>query len=121
MKKRTYVKNKVMKTTSIKDERIEVRVSAHDKRLFKRAQELSGDSSFSSFIVRILKKQTAAIVGKNDRILSSEKDRQIFFDAVFGVAEPNPVLKEATQKYAEAKPYSRPLLYWKSTTTVLYL
>jgi uncharacterized protein (DUF1778 family) len=32
-----------------KEERIEIRVSAKDKDRFKKAQELSGDKTFSSF------------------------------------------------------------------------
>ena len=36
-----------------KDERVEIRISSHDKRIFQEAQKLSGDKSFSSFIVRV--------------------------------------------------------------------
>ncbi|MCX2680631.1 DUF1778 domain-containing protein [Galbibacter sp. EGI 63066] len=82
-----------------KDERIELRVSSKDKRIFKRAQKLSGDKSFSSFIVRIVKKHAEEIVSKNDRIIATEKDRQVFFDAVFGNSKPNQNLVEAAKKY----------------------
>ena len=68
-----------------KDERVEIRISAYDKRIFQKAQKLSGDKSFSSFIVRIVKEQSEEIVAKKDRIISSERDRKIFFDAVYGV------------------------------------
>ena len=73
-----------MESQISKDERIELRVSSADKRIFQRAQKLSGDKSFSSFIVRIVKKQAEEILAKNDRILISERDREVFFDAVFG-------------------------------------
>lgn len=82
-----------------KDERIELRVSAKDKQIFKRAQELSGDKSFSSFILRIVKQQAEAIVAKDERILASERDREKFFDAVFGKSKPNATLREAARKY----------------------
>lgn len=82
-----------------KDERIELRVSSADKRIFKRAQELSGDKSFSSFVVRIVKKEAESIISKNDKIVASEKDRQIFFDAVFGDVKPNQNLIEAAKRY----------------------
>ncbi len=82
-----------------KNERIELRVSATDKRIFRRAQKLSGDKSFSSFIVRIVKKKAEEIVAKNDRIINSKKDRQVFFDAVFGNAKPNQNLVEAAKRY----------------------
>ncbi len=82
-----------------KDERIELRISSKDKRIFKRAQKLSGDKSFSSFIVRVVKEQAEEIVAKNDRIIATEKDRQVFFDAVFGNSKPNQNLVEAAKRY----------------------
>ena len=86
-----------------KDERIELRVSSTDKRIFKKAQKLSGDKSFSSFVVRIVKKKAEEIVAKNDRILTTEKDRQVFFDAVFSDSKPNQSLVEAAKRYKSKK------------------
>lgn len=60
-----------MQASISKDERIELRVSSADKRMFRRAQKLSGDKSFSSFIVRIVKQQAEEIVAKNDRIIAT--------------------------------------------------
>lgn len=88
-----------METQTNRDERIEIRVSAYDKRIFRKAQKLSGDKSFSSFIVRIVRQQAEEIVAKNDRIIASEKDREIFFNAVFGNDEPNEALLEAAKNY----------------------
>jgi len=82
-----------------KNERIELRVSSTDKRIFRKAQKLSGDKSFTSFIVRVVKKQAEEIVAKNDRIIATEKDRQVFFDAVFGNTKPNQNLVEAAKRY----------------------
>ncbi|MBK8390885.1 MAG: DUF1778 domain-containing protein [Saprospiraceae bacterium] len=82
-----------------KDERIELRVSATDKRIFRKAQKLSGDKSFSSFIVRIVKEKAEEIVAKNDKIIATEKDRQMFFDAVFSNTKPNRNLAEAAKRY----------------------
>lgn len=92
-----------MKSPTGKDERIELRVSARDKTIFKRAQELSGDKSFSSFIIRIVKKEAEEIVAKNNRIIATEKDRQIFFDAVMSNLEPNPALIAAAERYKTKK------------------
>lgn len=82
-----------------KDERIELRVTSTDKRIFRRAQKLSGDKSFSSFIVRVVKQKAEEIVAKNDRIIATEKDRKVFFDAVFGNSKPNENLVEAAKRY----------------------
>lgn len=88
-----------MKAPLSKDERVELRISSTEKRIFKRAQRLSGDKSFSSFIVRVVKKQAEEILAKNDRIIATEKDRQVFFDAVFGKTKPNQNLVEAAKRY----------------------
>ncbi|MCF8309033.1 MAG: DUF1778 domain-containing protein [Bacteroidales bacterium] len=92
-----------METQLNKDERVEIRISSHDKKIFQKAQKLSGDKSFSSFIVRIVKQQAEEIVAENDRIIASEKDREIFFDAVFGESEPNENMVEAAKKYKSQK------------------
>ena len=88
-----------MKALANKDERVEIRLSAEDKEIFKRAQELSGDKSFSSFVIRVVKKQAQSIISESERILASKRDREIFFDAVFGSTEPNENLIAAAKKY----------------------
>lgn len=92
-----------MKAQISKDERMELRISSTDKKIFKRAQKLSGDKSFSSFVIRVVKKEAEAIVSKNDRIIATEKDRQVFFDAVFGNVKPNQNLVEAAKRYKSKK------------------
>ena len=93
----------IMEAQTSKDERIELRVSSTDKRIFKRAQKLSGDKSFSSFIVRIVKKKAEEIVAEKDRIITTENDRQLFFDAVFSNTKPNKNLVEAAKRYKSKK------------------
>lgn len=69
------------------ENRIEIRVSDEDKSLFEQAQELSGFASFSEFIRFILSKESKLIVAENNRILASEKDEEIFFNAMMGNEE----------------------------------
>ena len=82
-----------------KNERVELRVSSAEKKIFKKAQKLSGDKSFSSFIIRVVKEKAEEIVAKKDRIIASEKDREVFFDAVFGSNKPNQNLLDAAKRY----------------------
>lgn len=88
-----------MDTQINKDERIEIRISSHDKKVFQKAQKLSGDKSFSSFIIRIVKERAEEIVAENDRFILSERDRAKFFEAVFSYSKPNQNLIEAAKKY----------------------
>lgn len=90
-------------TKTTKNERLDLRVSAKEKALFRMAQQLSGDSSISSFIVRIVKAQAEEILAKSEQILASERDRKIFFDAVYGNSEPNQLLKSAAERYTAKK------------------
>jgi uncharacterized protein (DUF1778 family) len=92
-------KNQKMETTSIKDKRVELRLSASEKEIFQKAQELSGDTSFSSFVVRIVKKEAEEILSNYNRIIASERDKEIFFNAVFGDIQPNQNLLEAAKRY----------------------
>lgn len=88
-----------MKSLMNQDERIELRVASKDKKMLQRAQKLSGDRSFNSFIIRIVKKEAEEIVAKNDRIIMTEKDQQVFFDAVFADSMPNSTLVEAAKRF----------------------
>ena len=88
-----------MKALLNKDERIELRIASKDKKMLRKAQKLSGDKSFSSFIARIIKKEAEEIVAKNDKIIITEKDQQVFFDAVFADRMPNSTLVEAAKRF----------------------
>lgn len=79
-----------------KEERIEIRVSPKDKEIFKQAQKLSGDKTISGFIVRT---QAENIIQEKESILASNRDRKIFFDAVYGNMESNENLVTAAKKY----------------------
>jgi uncharacterized protein (DUF1778 family) len=92
-------KNQKMEGQLVKNKRIELRLSEAEKEIFQKAQELSGDKSFSSFVVRIVKKEAEEIVAKHNKVLASERDREIFFNAVFGELEPNQNLREAAKRH----------------------
>lgn len=88
-----------MKTQSVKNERIDIRVTPEEKEVFLKAHEISGDRTFSGFITRIVKTKSFEIIEENERILASERDRKIFFDALFSEQEPNQTLKDAAKKF----------------------
>ncbi|GAI10030.1 unnamed protein product, partial [marine sediment metagenome] len=78
-----------METQSRKNERIDLRVTLEEKKMFLKAHRISGDRTFSSFITRVVKAKSFEIIEENERILASERDRKIFFDALFSDQEPN--------------------------------
>ena len=92
-----------MKTISRKEERIDIRVSHEEKQLFLKAQQISGDRTFSGFITRIIKAKSAEIVEESARILSSQRDRELFFNSIFSEQEPNQLLKDAVLRFKSAQ------------------
>ncbi len=86
-----------------KDERIEFRVSSEDKELFQKAQKLLKEKTFSSFVTRIVREKSKEIIEENDKVLATERDREIFFNAVLGDLEPNDNLLSAAKKYNQLK------------------
>ncbi|MBU0489777.1 MAG: DUF1778 domain-containing protein [Bacteroidetes bacterium] len=88
-----------MDTQSIRNERIDIRITPEEKKIFLRARKLSGDRSLSAFITRIVKTKAFEIIEENERILASKRDRKIFFDAIFADVEPNQALTDAAKKF----------------------
>lgn len=78
------------------DSRIEIRVSQEDKELFEYASSLRGFKSFSEFLRVILTKESKAIIAEEKKILATQRDKEIFFNALMGKEEePNHSLVSA--------------------------
>ena len=88
-----------MATQPIKNERIDIRVTPEEKKMFLQAHRISGDRTFSGFITRIIKTKSVEIIEESKKILASERDRKIFFDTIFSEQEPNQALKDAARKF----------------------
>ncbi|MDZ4747053.1 MAG: DUF1778 domain-containing protein [Saprospiraceae bacterium] len=77
-------------------ERIEFRVSKEEKELFDHARNLIGLTSLSEFARRAIKKEAIAVVEAEQRILTSRRDKALFFNALMGdETPPNDALMEA--------------------------
>ncbi len=91
-----------MNTADIKQARFEIRISQSDKEMFERASRIIGHKSMASFVTSIVKKQAMDIIDDYERILATEKDKEIFFDAILSNNEPNEKLKQAANKFANS-------------------
>lgn len=95
-----------MDTSSRKTDntRIEFRVSKQDKKLFENASAIRGYKSFSEFARVTIAREARAIVEEENKVLASQRDRKIFFDALMGKEEkPNEALVSAITDYKQAK------------------
>ncbi len=84
------------------DSRVEFRVSKADKELFDYACSIRGYKSFSEFARVSISKEARAIVEEERRILASERDKEIFFNALMGKeVKPNDALISALKYHNE--------------------
>jgi len=92
-----------MKTEEIKQSRFELRLSIEDKMFFEKASRISGHKTLTSFVTSIVRERAKKIIKEKEQILSSEKDKEIFFNAIFSNNEPSEKLKKASEKYLKRK------------------
>ena len=84
------------------DSRIEIRVNQEDKELFEYACNLRGFKSFSEFARVVITKEAKAILAEDRQILTSKRDKEIFFNTLMGNEEaPNEALLSAIRSYNE--------------------
>ena len=82
--------------------RFDTRLPKHQKEFFERAAVLGGYRTLTEFVIYSVQDKAKQIIEEHDRILSSEKDKEIFFNALLGESEPNQTLETAAKKYIEA-------------------
>ena len=98
---RTFVgiKLKIMKTL---EARFDTRLPKKQKEFFERAAVLGGFRTLTEFVIYSVQDKAKQIVDEHNRILSSEKDKEVFFDALLGESQPNEALATAAKKYNDA-------------------
>ena len=92
-----------MKTAEIEQTRFELRLSKEDRAFFEKASKISGYTTLASFIKSAVKERAKKIINEKEQILSSGKDKEIFFNAVLSNIEPSRKLKMAANKYLGSK------------------
>lgn len=79
--------------------RFDAKLSKEQKEFFEYAASLGGFRTLTEFVIHALKEKADKIIKDHNTILASEKDREIFFEALTNPPEPNNKLKEAAAKY----------------------
>lgn len=82
--------------------RFDTRLPKHQKEFFERAAVLGGYRTLTEFVIYSVQDKAKAIIDEHNKILASEKDREIFFNALLGESEPNEALTTAAKKYNNA-------------------
>jgi len=79
--------------------RFDAKIPRAQKELFEYAARLGGFRTLTDFIINAVQEKASNIIREHDAILASEKDREIFFDAIVNPAGPNQKLRDAAERY----------------------
>ena len=87
-------------STPIKDQtRFDARLSKEQKEFFERAASLGGYRNLTEFVFLAAQEKASEIIKEKEQILSSNRDRQIFVDAITSARKPSERLKQAVAVY----------------------
>jgi len=81
--------------------RFDTRLSKQQKEFFEYAATLGGYRTLSEFILASAQERAKKIIEEHDRIISSMKDQEVFFNQLVNPSEPNENLKSAASRYSE--------------------
>lgn len=90
-----------MATREIKKEkaRFDTRLTKEQKLFFERAAKIGGFRSLTDFIVLTVQEKAKEIIRENESLFISQRDSEIFFDAIINAGKPNDALLSATEQY----------------------
>ena len=78
---------------------LKLRLTKQKKAFFEQIASLGGFKSLNDFIIHSADQQASKISQERKKILASEKDRKVFFDALMAPPKPKQALKKAFKKY----------------------
>jgi uncharacterized protein (DUF1778 family) len=79
--------------------RFDAKIPKAQKQLFEYAASLGGFRTLTDFIINAVQEKANTIIKEHNTILASEKDREIFFDALMNPPGPNKKLRDAAERY----------------------
>lgn len=88
-----------MNTANKEQARFDTRLPKEQKLFFEKAAYLGGYRNLTDFIVRTVQEKAKEIIKEKEQIIVSERDSQIFFDAITHPKKPSQTLKKALDEY----------------------
>ena len=86
--------------TAIKEQaRFDARLPKEQKQFFERAAYLGGYRNLTDFVILTVQEKAKEIIKEKEQIIASERDSQIFFDAITKPKKPSKTLKKAFEDY----------------------
>jgi len=86
--------------TAIKEQaRFDARLPKEQKQFFEKAAYLGGFRNLTDFIIITVQEKAKEIIAEKEQIIASERDSQIFFEAITNPKKPSGNLKKALEDY----------------------
>jgi len=79
--------------------RFDTRLSKEQKTFFERAASIGGYRSLTDFIILTVQEKAKQIIKEKEAIIASERDSEVFFDAIMNPPKPNNDLISAFEEY----------------------
>lgn len=93
-----------METIKKEKARFDARISKEEKLFFEKAARLGGYRSLTDFVILTVQAKAKEIISESEQVIASNKDREIFFDAILNPGKPNAELLEAATEYRSLVP-----------------
>jgi len=88
-----------MNSTTAEQARFDARLPKEQKQFFEKAAYLGGYRNLTDFVVRVVQEKAKEIIKEKEQIIASERDSEIFFDAITNPQKPSETLKNALSDY----------------------
>lgn len=88
-----------MSTAVSKQARFDARLPIEQKQLFEKAAHLGGYRNLTDFIFQTVQEKAKEIIKEKEQILVSERDAELFFNAITNPKKPSDSLKKALNDY----------------------
>ncbi len=79
--------------------RFDTRLSQEQKDSFEKAARLGGFKSLSDFVIVTVQQKAKEILLESAQIIASQRDSELFFNAITQPDKPNQKLTEAAEEY----------------------
>ncbi len=79
--------------------RFDARLPLEQKQFFERAAILGGYRNLTDFVMITMQQRANEIVMEKEQIIASQKDKELFFDALVNPPKPNNDLLNAKSEY----------------------
>jgi len=86
-----------MKTTE--KTRFDTRLTKEQKEFFEYAATIGGYRSLTEFVLVSVEERAKKIVEEHNKIISSKRDQEVFFNAIINAPKPNEALEKAAARY----------------------